>query len=134
MDLTSLRTATGKKIQDFKIPERLLKDDAPLVELVMKSESMNDKEKQYWFDLTEVMTPEQIEKLRNILLREKDRLAEIDAKYGQKKEDPSTAFARAEAAAQQRADQQNRLQSAEKAQEVQEKAEEEAAIAELQKL
>jgi len=86
IDLEKLRTpGTGKTIKDFKIPEYMLKEDKELVELIMLSESMNDGERQYWFDLTKTMNIQQVEKLRDILLKERQKLAEIEAKYGVKK-------------------------------------------------
>ena len=85
LDLTIIKTKTGKKITDFRIPADLVERDKELVDLVMKSESMDDKERQYWFNLTEVMNKEQLEKLRGILTRERKKLAEIEAKYGRKK-------------------------------------------------
>lgn len=87
IDLSKLKTpSTGKTIKDFKIPEYMLKEDKELVELIMLSESMNDGERQYWFDLTKTMNIQQVEKLRDILLKERRKLAEIEAKYGVKKE------------------------------------------------
>jgi len=66
------------------IPEKFVQSDPELVELILISESMNDGEKQYWFNLTEVMNEEQTEKLRDILTRERDELDRIDKKYAQK--------------------------------------------------
>lgn len=87
INLTKIKTPqTGKTIKDFKIPEYMLKEDKELVDLIMRSESMNDGERQYWFDLTKTMNLQQVEKLRDILLKERTKLAEIEAKYGVKKE------------------------------------------------
>jgi hypothetical protein len=86
IDLAKLKTpSTGKAIKNFQIPEYMLKEDKELVELIMLSESMNDGERQYWFDLTKTMNIQQVEKLRDILLKERQKLAEIEAKYGVKK-------------------------------------------------
>lgn len=52
-----------------------------MVELILASESMNDDERRYWIDILPVMSPEQTSKLRDILVRERDQLAAIDAKY-----------------------------------------------------
>ncbi|MCF7847055.1 MAG: hypothetical protein K9M51_03430 [Candidatus Gracilibacteria bacterium] len=81
VDLSTLKTPSGKTIQDFDIPEKILKEDPEIVDLVMRSESMNDEERQYWFNLTKVMNSEQMEKLRGILTRERKKLAEIEEKY-----------------------------------------------------
>ncbi len=84
MDLQNIKTKSGKTIKDFVIPEELIENDTALVELIMRSESMNDEERQYWFNLTAVMDEEQIEKLRDILTRERAKLEEIEARYGEK--------------------------------------------------
>ncbi|MBT3349405.1 hypothetical protein HN954_00795 [bacterium] len=81
IDLNALRTPTGKTIQDFEIPENILTSDPKIVELVIRSESMNDGERQYWFNLTKVMNETQLEKLRGILTREREKLEEIEKKY-----------------------------------------------------
>ncbi len=52
-----------------------------LIELIKKSESMNDEERQYWINILPIMTPEQIQNLREILDNERKQLAAIDAKY-----------------------------------------------------
>ncbi|MDH3324659.1 MAG: hypothetical protein OEL89_03410 [Candidatus Peregrinibacteria bacterium] len=82
MNIQDVKTKSGKTIADFVVPEKLLANDPALVELILKSESMNDDERQYWLNLTDVMTGEQVEKLRGILVRERDKLLEIDRKYG----------------------------------------------------
>lgn len=63
------------------IPEELIKDNPVLVDLVLKTESMKDDERKYWFQLLPIMTDEQVQKLQNILQNERDQLAELDAKY-----------------------------------------------------
>ena len=42
---------------------------------------MNDEERQYWINILPIMTPEQIQNLREILENERKQLAAIDAKY-----------------------------------------------------
>ena len=114
MDLTQIKTPTGKTITDLRIPAKLLESDAALVELILKSESMKDEERQYWFNLYEVMNDGQIEKLRDILTRERQKLAEIDAKYGKKPEiDPVEAARKAEEMAKKRAAEQAALKQRE---------------------
>lgn len=65
------------------IPTELRQTFPDIVDLVMQSESMNNDERQYWFDILPVMSPEQIQQLRDILVNEKNQLAAIDAKYGE---------------------------------------------------
>lgn len=72
----------------YDIPEDMLKTNPDLVVLVLESKSISEsKEKQSWFDLYSLMNQEQIDKLRDILTREKQKLAEIEAKYQAKQEE-----------------------------------------------
>lgn len=54
---------------------------ADLIDMILSSESMNDDERRYWIDILPVMNDDQVSKLRDILVRERDQLAAIDAKY-----------------------------------------------------
>ena len=135
IDLSALKTKTGKTLADFTIPDDFLKD-AELTQLVMLSESMNDKERQYWFNLSEVMTPSQIEKLRGILTRERDKLAEIEAKYGPKKpktpEEIAAEKAQALQMAEMRKTKQQEIKAQEKEQQEAEKFDEDDILSELE--
>ncbi len=74
--------------EQYKIPVKYLEEDASLVVLVLESKSLaQPEEKQNWFDLMEIMNPEQVEKLRDILTREKEKIAEIEEKYENKKKE-----------------------------------------------
>jgi len=64
-----------------QISEDLKKKFPELIELVLGSESMNDEERQYWVNILPVMTPEQVQNLKDILTNEKQQLAAIDRKY-----------------------------------------------------
>jgi len=73
---------------DYNIPEDMLTNNNDLVVLVLESKSISEqKEKQSRFDLYPLMNQEQINKLRDILTREKEKLAEIEAKYQAKQEE-----------------------------------------------
>ena len=73
---------------NYNIPNDMLENNSDLVVLVLGSKSINEsKEKQSWFDLYSLMNQEQIDKLRDILTREKEKLAEIEAKYQAKQEE-----------------------------------------------
>jgi hypothetical protein len=73
---------------DYNIPNDMMENNPDLVVLVLESKSINEsKEKQSWFDLYSLMNQEQIDKLRDILTREKEKLAEIEAKYQAKQEE-----------------------------------------------
>jgi|TARA_B100001971_G_C18166953_1_gene524772 biopolymer transport protein ExbB/TolQ len=63
------------------IPPELKKKFPEIVALILGSESMNVEERQYWVNIIPVMTPEQLENLKQILANEKKQLAAIDAKY-----------------------------------------------------
>jgi hypothetical protein len=63
------------------IPEELRKKFPELMDLILGSESMNDEERQYWVNILPVMTPEQIQNLKDILVNEREQLAAIDRKY-----------------------------------------------------
>src|SRR3989344_4443506 len=65
------------------VPPALQEKHPVLIALILGSESMNDDERQYWINILPVMTPEQIENLRQILQNEKDQLSAIDTKYKQ---------------------------------------------------
>ena len=65
----------------LQIPDDVLKTHGDLIALVRQSESMNDEERQYWINILPIMTPEQVQNLRDILENERKQLAAIDAKY-----------------------------------------------------
>jgi hypothetical protein len=73
---------------EYNIPDDMIENNGDLVVLVLESKSINEsKEKQSWFDLYSLMNQDQIDKLRDILTREKQKLAEIEAKYQEKQEE-----------------------------------------------
>lgn len=54
-----------------------------LVQMIVNTESMDDAKKQYFFDILPFMTPAQIDKLFNILYKEKQALEALDKKYAE---------------------------------------------------
>ena len=52
-----------------------------LIKLILETESMDDDERQYWFDIMPSMTDSQIDRLYNILETEKKKLEELEIKY-----------------------------------------------------
>ena len=73
---------------NYMIPDDMLQTNPDLVVLVLESKSISEqKEKQSWFDLYPLMNQDQIDKLRDILTREKQKLAEIEARYQAKQEE-----------------------------------------------
>lgn len=65
----------------LQITEDTQKKFPDLIDLISKSESMNNEERQYWINILPIMTPEQIQNLREILENERKQLSAIDAKY-----------------------------------------------------
>lgn len=63
------------------IPEEVYTQHTRLIDLVARSESMNDEERQYWVNILPIMTPDQIKSLDDILTNERTQLDAIDAKY-----------------------------------------------------
>jgi len=54
-----------------------------LITLIIHTDSMDDNERQYWFDIMPSMTDEQVDRLFNILDTEKNKLEELETKYQQ---------------------------------------------------
>ena len=74
----------SQKTQDgfvFTIIDEVEAKYPELVTLVLATESMDNSEKQYWFDILPSMTDDQIDRLQDILETEKRKLEELDAKY-----------------------------------------------------
>lgn len=63
------------------VPDELKNKFPELIPLVLNSESMNDEERQYWINILPIMTPDQVQNLRDILDSEKKQLAAIKKKY-----------------------------------------------------
>jgi hypothetical protein len=65
----------------FVIPQ-IVQDKYPdLIEMLKKSESIDDEEKTYWFSALETMDDDQVESLRQILEDEQMQLTEVDEQY-----------------------------------------------------
>lgn len=67
----------------FDIPETVKQQYPDLIPLILETESMNDDERQYWFQILPIMTEEQVNKLREILVNEKQQLKQLDTEYEQ---------------------------------------------------
>ncbi|MDQ5968521.1 MAG: hypothetical protein QG561_54 [Patescibacteria group bacterium] len=65
----------------FTILDEIQLQYGELVELVLGSESIDNNEKQYWFDILPSMTNDQIDRLFNILMTERHQLEELNLKY-----------------------------------------------------
>ncbi|KKP37044.1 hypothetical protein A2483_05765 [Candidatus Peregrinibacteria bacterium RIFOXYC2_FULL_33_13] len=76
-------TTDDPRLSKFKITADVKAKFGDLIELILGTESMNDDERQYWFNILPIMTPDQIEKLKKILIHEKEQLSELDKKYAE---------------------------------------------------
>lgn len=65
----------------FVISDEIQAQYNELVDLILKTDSMDDNERQYWFDIMPSMTDEQIDRLFNILDTERKKLQELEEKY-----------------------------------------------------
>lgn len=52
-----------------------------LIELILVTESMDDSERQYWFDILPSMNTDQVQRLTDILETERKKLDELEKKY-----------------------------------------------------
>ncbi len=66
---------------DFTISDDLQAKYPELIELIVATESMDNDERQYWFDIMPSMTDPQIDRLFDILETEKKKLQELEVKY-----------------------------------------------------
>ena len=67
----------------FEITEQVKLKYSKLINLILHTESMDDEERQYWFDILPNMTKSQSKKLHTILDTEKKKLKDLDDKYSQ---------------------------------------------------
>ncbi len=77
----------GSQKDSFDIPKYVQKKYPDLIDMVLETKSMDDKERQYWFHILPIMSDKQVDKLRAILTREKAKLAQLDEKYSKKLKD-----------------------------------------------
>ncbi len=67
----------------IEIPEEVKEKYPDLVDMILKSISMDDDERKYWFSVLPVMSDDQVAELRDILTSEQKKIKEIDKKYDQ---------------------------------------------------
>jgi hypothetical protein len=65
----------------FYISDEIQTKYPELIKLILETESMDDDERQYWFDIMPSMTDSQVDRLYNILETEKKKLEELEVKY-----------------------------------------------------
>lgn len=67
----------------FTLLDEIKAKHPDLIELVLATESMDNAEKQYWFDILPSMTSAQVQKLYDILETERKKLEDLEKKYQQ---------------------------------------------------
>jgi vacuolar-type H+-ATPase subunit I/STV1 len=65
----------------FNVSDEILAQYNELIDLILLTESMDDDERQYWFDIMPSMTNDQIDRLYSILDTEKKKLEKLEEKY-----------------------------------------------------
>lgn len=65
----------------FQITDEIQAKFPELVKLIIATESMDNDERQYWFDIMPSMTDTQIDRLYDILETERKKLSELEVKY-----------------------------------------------------
>ena len=71
-------SASGKQ---YIVPQVVTDKYPDLVELIKKTESMSDDERNYWFQILPIMTEEQVTRLKTILQEESSQLSKLDDQY-----------------------------------------------------
>lgn len=67
--------------KEFTISDDIQAKYPELIKLILATESMDDDERQYWFDIMPSMTNPQIDRLFEILETEKKKLEDLEVKY-----------------------------------------------------
>jgi len=66
---------------EFEVSDDIQTKYPELVKLIKNTESMDNNEKQYWFELLTSMTDEQVNRIFDILEKERLALEELELKY-----------------------------------------------------
>lgn len=73
--------ASQQAASKFHIPALVKQKYPKLIPLILETESMDDEEREYWFQILPIMTNEQVDQFKHILVTEKEQLAKLDAEY-----------------------------------------------------
>ncbi|MFK7779635.1 MAG: hypothetical protein QM490_00595 [Candidatus Gracilibacteria bacterium] len=65
----------------FNVSDEILAQYKELIDLILFTESMDDDERQYWYDIMPSMTDKQVDRLYSILDTEKKKLENLEEKY-----------------------------------------------------
>jgi hypothetical protein len=74
-------SGAAAKEKKYNIPAAVAAKFPEIIELIKKTESMSDDEREYWFQILPIMTGDQIERLKKILNEEAAQLAKLDDQY-----------------------------------------------------
>ncbi len=66
----------------YIIPKLVRESFPDLIKLVYETESMDTEEREYWLQIMPIMSQQQIEKFRGILVNEKEQLEKLEKDYG----------------------------------------------------
>lgn len=72
---------------DFAIDDKVIADYKELIDMVLVTDSMDDEQRQYWFDVLPSMPDFQIDNLYEILDNERKELERIEREYQSKVKD-----------------------------------------------
>ena len=78
---TKIMAQIKKDDKDFTINDELQVKFPELIKLIIATESMDDDERQYWFDIMPSMTDPQVDRLFDILETERKKLQDLEVKY-----------------------------------------------------
>lgn len=67
--------------KNFQVSDEIQAKYSELIKLILATESMDDNERQYWFDIMPSMTDSQIDRLYDILDTERKKLSDLELKY-----------------------------------------------------
>jgi len=81
-DMTPAQVAELRALLDKEMVEKY----PDIVQMLFQTPSLIFDEKKYWLQLMPLMAPDHIERLRGILLSERQKLVEINARYSAGKE------------------------------------------------
>lgn len=85
-NITTLPADIQTLAQDYTIPGEFLEKSPDIIVLILRSQSLaSHDEKQNWFNLLPLMNEQQMAKLNTILVKEQEKLKEIETKYDVKK-------------------------------------------------
>lgn len=69
-------------MEKLRISDEIRAKLPELTDLIIGTDSMENEEKQYWFEIIPVMTQEQLEKFQKFLEAENMELLNLEKKYG----------------------------------------------------